>query len=223
MKKITVITLLVIALLSSACSLTFLGQEVVRGSGNVAQESREVSDFTGVELVGSAEVEVGFGESESVVVEADDNLLPLVETRVRGGVLVISMKPNLSITTQHPVRVRVTMKELDLAAIPGSGSIEITGLQAEQARFELAGSGTIRADGQVEDLDVILAGSGDLECEDLRSGSVSVRLSGSGTVEVFAEDELDVSIPGSGVVSYRGEPESVRKTVTGSGRLVAKR
>ncbi len=223
MKKIFVITLLVASLLLSACSLTILGQDIVRGSGNVISETREVSGFTGVEVVGSAEVEVSFGESESVVVETDDNIMPLVETEVRGGVLVISMKRNVSITTLRPIRVQVTMKEMDLAAIPGSGSIEISGLQAEQVKFELAGSGMIRADGQVDEMEVILTGSGNLECDELQSRSATVQLSGSGTVEVYAADELEVSISGSGVVSYNGDPETVRESVTGSGRLVSER
>jgi hypothetical protein len=223
MKKIYLVSLLVLSLLLSACSVTFGGADVVRGSGKMVSESRPVSGFTSLELAGSADVEVSFGETESVVVEAEDNILPLVETEVRGSTLVVRLKPLTSISTTRGIHVTVTMKELESASLPGSGQIVIENLQAEQVGFGLYGSGKIIADGAVDELVATLSGSGNIECGDLQADSVSVKISGSGNAEVYASESLDASISGSGNIKYNGDPEEVNKSVSGSGEVQASR
>jgi hypothetical protein len=55
----------------------------VRGSGNVVEETREVSGVSGVELATLGTLHVEIGESESLRIEAEDNLLEYIETDVR--------------------------------------------------------------------------------------------------------------------------------------------
>lgn len=85
---------IIVALMLGACSFATIGFESVVGSGNVASENRNVSSFTSIVLLGSAHVEVTFGQSESVSIEADDNILPLVETIAKNNQLVIGNKSN---------------------------------------------------------------------------------------------------------------------------------
>ena len=147
MKKTIFLPLLVVVLLSLACTLTIGSSQSTQGSGNVTKESRSVTGFTGVEIASSAEVTVSIGESESVVVEADDNIQPLIQTNVRGGTLVIETRPNTSINPTTRVRVTITMKSLEKASITGSGDMTINGLKAQAVTFSLPGSGNITAAG----------------------------------------------------------------------------
>jgi hypothetical protein len=178
-----------------------------------------VSGFDAIELAGSADVNVSFGETESVVVEAEDNILPLIQTKVQGGRLVINWKPNTSVAATEPVLVTVTMKSLEAASLPGSGNITITGLNAGKVKFELPGSGNITADGTADSVDVVFRGSGTILCGDLQARSARVKLTGSGNVDVFASESLDVTLNGSGNVTYRGNPADVHKSVPGSGSI----
>lgn len=221
MRKTLLFTLMILSLLISACTITIAEGKLVRGSGNLVSEERQHSGFTGIELAGSADVEVSFGETESVVVEAEDNIISLIETDVRGSTLVIRTKPNTTIASSLPVRVLVTMKELKAVSLPGSGFITIDGLDAERVEFELPGSGTINASGVVDELQVSLPGSGELECQDLQARTAEVKLGGSGIVKVFASQGLDAAISGSGTIQYSGNPANVKEKVTGSGEVVA--
>ena len=94
MLKVFVSIVLLMAI--SACSVISVDLNAVKGSGTLASEVRQVAEFTEVELAGSADVEVTVGGEQKVVVEADDNILPLVETNVVNGRLVIRIKPNNS-------------------------------------------------------------------------------------------------------------------------------
>ena len=55
------------------------------GSGVPATQTRHVSAFHEVELAGGNNVVIHVGETRSVVVKADDNLLDRVTTRVESG------------------------------------------------------------------------------------------------------------------------------------------
>lgn len=215
--------LIILGLSAMACSIGTIainpgGQ--IQGSGNVISENRPVSGFTSIVLRGSANVFVTFGETESVVVKTDDNILPLIETRVQNGQLIISTKNNTSFTSTDPVRVDVTMKSLDSINLSGSGIINVPELSGDAIKVTLPGSGNINLAGEVNRVDISLGGSGIVSCSGLKAKTATVSLSGSGNVSVYASDSLDATLAGSGTIQYSGNPANVNKNVTGSGTIL---
>jgi hypothetical protein len=63
---------------------------------------------------------------------------------------------------------------------------------------------------------------GNNEFTRLAAHNVHAVLSGSGNIFVTATDSLDASVPGSGAISYAGNPQDVTKSVTGSGEITAR-
>src|SRR5512135_47143 len=61
----------------------------VRGSGVVVSQSRQVADVSSIEINYPVELTVQQGASPSLTVEAEDNLLPQLATRVSGSTLII--------------------------------------------------------------------------------------------------------------------------------------
>ena len=222
MKRSIFSILITLALSALACSIGGIsvspgGQ--IQGSGNVVSENRPVSGFTSIALRGSANVYVVFGETESVSVKTDDNILPLIETSVRNSQLIISTKNNTSFTSTDPVRVDVTMKSLDNINLSGSGIINVPELNGDVLQVDLPGSGNINVAGQVNQANINLGGSGIISCSGLKAKSVTVNLSGSGNITVYASESLDASLSGSGNIQYGGNPANVSKNVTGSGSI----
>ena len=77
MNKKILVVLIMLSLATFACSAVTFNinpPQTVRGSGNVVSETRAVSGFSALSLEGSGDVDVTFGNSESAVVEADDNI-----------------------------------------------------------------------------------------------------------------------------------------------------
>lgn len=78
--------------------------------------------FTGIENAGPGLVRFTPGAVRRVTVESDANILPLVETGVRGGILVLRVRPGASI---DPTRLifRITAPGLSSVTIAGSGDV----------------------------------------------------------------------------------------------------
>jgi hypothetical protein len=220
-----------------ACQVSGGGFTGVRGSGNVAEETRDVSGFTGVSLAGSGKLIIEVGETESLHIEAEDNLMEYLETEVRGGVLEIGVEDNVSLNPRRPIRFYLTVKELDTivlsgsgdiiapdmeagrfsATISGSGGLEMERLDADTLDVTISGSGDIDiTDGRVTGQNVTISGSGRYTAKGLESERAKVLLVGSGDATVRVSDHLRAIITGSGDVDYYGSP-TVDLSVTGSG------
>lgn len=219
MNKKWLIGLMVLVLAVLACSLGSINPERVVGSGKVVSEKRSVSGFSSVTLQGSGNVDISFATDESVVVEADDNILPLIETTVQGGKLVIATKSFTNIVPTKPVRVQITMKSLQGLTLSGSGDMVVSGLVGKDLVVGLPGSGEITVNGTAETVNINLPGSGNIFCNGLKARSVTASLNGSGNIDVFASESLDANILGSGNIHYAGNPTNVSKKVTGSGSI----
>lgn len=223
MNKRILVALIMLSLVTFACSAVTFNinpSQSVRGSGNVVSETRAVSGFSAISLQGSGDVDVVFGDSESAVVEADDNIVPLIETRVQNGRLVISTRNNTNYRTNKPVRIHVTIKTLDEIRLSGSGNINVPDLNGDSLQISLPGSGNITVVGAANNVDVSVSGSGNVICSSLKAKSATAKISGSGNIQVYASSSLDASISGSGTIMYSGSPVSVTKTVSGSGNII---
>ncbi len=191
-------------------------QDAVVGSGDVVSEERDVSGFREIRLEGSGRVEVDRGAAESLTVEADDNLLPLITTEVRGSRLVIGHEE--AISPSRDVVYRIETIELDGVSIAGSADVVAPDLDCDTFTVSVAGSGSFDVGGSCDGLDVDIAGSGDVDAEDLAVARADVSIAGSGDVIVDASDELRVAITGSGDVVYVGDP-ATDIDIRGSGNV----
>jgi hypothetical protein len=204
-----------------AVLLVVAGCSVVNGSGQTKTESRQVNGFTKIDLTGVGEVTITQGPTESLTIEADDNVLPVLTSDVSDSTLKLGTKRRTTVRTRSPIRYRVTVKDLTGISMSGSGSVIAKGLQLPALRVDMSGSGTITLSGSADKQDIEMSGSGRYEAAELSSQEVTVEISGSGEVAVAASRVLKVDISGSGTVTYSGDP-SVEQDVSGSGKLIKK-
>ena len=214
--------------------------DITIGSGHVVSETRSVSGFHGVKLTGSGDVIITQGDTEGIVVEAEDNILPLLETAVKGdGILYLGLKDRSGgIRLTKGVVYRLAVKNLDQLVLEGSGSFRAASLTADRLRLELPGSGEITLDrlkagavaaqidgsgniglsGEARSQTVRIDGSGDYKAKDFKTDTASVQIDGSGDARVWANETLKVEINGSGEVGYAGRPK-LTQSVNGSGKV----
>jgi hypothetical protein len=208
------LALLAVGSVVTACSAT-------AGSGQLATQSRQVSGFTSVELTGVGELSIDQAGTESLTVSAEDNLLPLLTSRVEADTLILGKKPNTRIVTSKPITYTLTMKDITGLAVSGSGTINAPKLTTAALRIEISGSGVITTAGNADDQSLEISGSGRYLADGLTSKTTTAEISGSGTANVVASNALDVKISGSGTLTYSGNPQ-VSQTVSGSGKLIKK-
>ena len=189
----------------------------VEGSGNVITESREVSDFNEIVLGGTGRVVVDVTGTESLTIEAEDNIMPFLETRVSNGRL--RLETNRSISPTVEIVYTITAETLDGLVISGSGVVEAEAVDSTDFRVDISGSGDVVVEGTLSGLlSVSISGSGEFDGESLTAPEGQVDVSGSGNAVVNVTDDLDVSVSGSGEVQYLGEP-NVDSSVSGSGTV----
>ena len=180
--------------------------DAVRGSGTLVTEQREVAGFSEEDLRGSGEVAITVGTSESLTIEADDNVLPLISTDVRGSTLVIEHDEPIS--PSAAIVYRIEAIEFEGVAVAGSADVVAPNIECGTFSVSVAGAGSLDLDGRCDVLDVEIAGSGDLDAEGLGVERAAVSIAGSGDVLVNVREALEVSISGSGDVVYLGDPET---------------
>ena len=208
----------------------------VSGSGNVISESRTLDTFDRIRVKGSTNVVLQQGATPSLVVEADDNIVPIITTEVRSGELVVSSSQNYR--TRNPVTVYVTTPALQAVRVEGSADVvSTTALEGEALAVEVSGSGNVELEvyyneltvdisgsgdvdvsGEVTTQDISVVGSGNYRARNLPSVDCFIDVAGSGDGQVRVSRLLEVKVTGSGDVIYYGDPE-IRSTVSGSGDL----
>ncbi len=210
----------------------------IKGSGTTVERTRALASFTKIWLEGSMDVRINQAASDSVRVTADDNIEPLVESRIEGDTLVLRVQPGAGFTTRHAPTLSVDAKTLQALSIKGSGDVTLERFKGDALNLALSGSGDLHI-GQLDVRDLTaslhgsgdvrvagnaqaqtwsLYGSGDVDARRLDGHSVKAQLNGSGDMSVGAADTLDVELNGSGDLSYGGRPQ-VRQSVNGSGEV----
>lgn len=213
------------------------------GSGRAATEKRQLPAFQGVALSGAMDLVVRQGPEQSVELQADDNLLPYLETEVGGSgaeaVLQVRWRRGVSVHGAGKVRVLVTLPVLTVLTSSGSGdllvepfetprlAIRLSGssdarlsqLTAGELQLSISGSGDVVGAGRATTLKIAIAGSGDVQLRDLRADDVAIDIAGSGDASVHADQSLRARIAGSGEVLYSGNAARVDAQVSGSGRV----
>ena len=229
MKKQALILWLVSAVVvASSLACTVSGMELggIRGSGRVVEEVREVSAFTGVELATWGNLTIEVGEKEELRIQAEDNVIEYLETRVDGDMLEIKTRPGIALMSVEPVNFFLTVKELDTIVVSGSGDVRGPDLEADRIEVAIYGSGDVElGDLDADAVELKVIGSGDMDVTGVRAREQSINISGSGDVDVgtVQADSVDVRIPGSGELDvFAGEVGEQSVAISGSGDYRAK-
>nr|WP_295772242.1 head GIN domain-containing protein [Rhodoferax sp.] len=215
------------------------GSKTVAGSGHASSVKRELAAFHEIAVSLAGKVELVQGNNEGIAIEADDNLLPLIETVVKNGELIIRPVKGINLSGNPSIKITVYARNIDnlslsgsanltaarlvspklAGSIAGSGRITIKDLQSDALSISIAGSGRFEAQGTAKAMDVNIAGSGDVNVSKLSAQDVKVSIAGSGDAALWVRKSLTVSIAGSGDVRYYGEGTLRDSSIMGSGHV----
>ena len=199
-------------------SITFNdGDSKVKGSGVAASETRAVASFDSIEATGIGKLKLRIGDSESLKVMADDNIVPLIKTEVKNGVLTLSTKG--ATLSKTDIVFEVTARRIKHLENSGTVSIDASGFNGGELSVETSGVGSIKLRGRVDSFKAELSGVGSLEADALAADRVDTNLSGVGSAHVRAEKSLRANVSGVGSLSWKGAATDVTTNVSGIGRV----
>lgn len=217
--------------------------ETINGNGQTKQETREVGNYSSLATHGSMDVQINYGNSKTIMIEAEENLLPYIETSVQNGKLSIKAKKNVNLKSHSKIVVHVSMTKINSLQLSGSGNINGSGAFSNDGKTDIgiSGSGNLSLDfDSFKDLDLSvsgsgnidlkgsatnsinakISGSGNIDCSSISSKDVDAKLSGSGNIKVYANNSIEAKISGSGNVYYKGNAQNISSKVVGSGKVL---
>ena len=209
----------------------------VHGDGKVVKETRVVSSFDAIDVSGAFTVYLKQGNLEEVIIEADENLQPLIRAEVRGSTLVIDTKKSISHITS--LKVYITFKDLQKAELSGAVdifteskvnlnefSLHTSGasdtkmdLTAKKLDLDCSGASKLKLSGSVTDVSADVSGACDIFAFELLTENFTLDLSGAGKAQINVSKKISAEISGAGNVRYKGSPSIVNQSVSGAGSI----
>ena len=209
---------LVIALLAG-CSepLALVG---VKGSGKLVSQSYQYSGFTKIDAGNSAQVEVARGDTYSVNVEVDDNLVDRLEVSVNGDTLHIGLKSGAY--RNETLRAQVTMPKL--TGVTLSGASTLTGqLAGEDLEADLSGASRATLTGTAGKETIEASGASQALLGGLvAGGDVKVNASGASRIEINTSGAVTGEASGGATVVVSGPAASVNVQASGGAQVNTK-
>lgn len=193
--------------------LKFSFNSSVEGSGNVIKQSREVAQFKAISVSGLFEVEFTAQKEYSVEVEADDNLLPIIRTEVKGGVLRISSRDGISKYSR--LLVRVSAPDIESIRASGLANVKIADLKNSEFSVRSSGASKISVTGATTELEVDSSGASSVDAVALAAANADIDASGAAKIQVNVAEKLKVDASGGSRIYYVGNPADIKKRTSG--------
>jgi hypothetical protein len=236
MKKLTTVILATAAAFGSvSCKKDHVGE------GPSTNETRNIQNFTGIDLRMNGNVYYTKDANVKLEVIAPQSIHSMLETSVIDGRLVIRYSNGKTYDTDASIRINVSAPDVNTFLLNTSGSIFcLNDIQPANLLLRSSGSGDIsfqkiitgNIDAESTGSGRITAGGGTAISEKLKTdasgridfAAVAVKTAtahtiGSGDIKVKVSDNLDVRIDGSGSVYFSGNPY-ISTHISGSGHLV---
>ena len=137
---------------AGGCNGSFVANltPTIRGSGVAKEETRPVEAFHALEAENILEVTVAVthGAKPSLKISGDDNLVPLIESTVRDGVLILRIKDQSTISPKLPLLAQVVTGELDRVEASGAANVKVSGgSKVDQFTAEASGAARVSVEG----------------------------------------------------------------------------
>lgn len=212
---------LVVLVLVGATNLS--AKKKVSGSGNVIKETRVAESFTEINCSGVIDVYLSQGDKEIVIVEADDNIMPLIITKFNNGVLEVKNKDGYEFERTTKLNIYITIVDLKKLRFYGVGDLEcLTVLNLSTLDLSNNGVGDIALRGQANEAIINNLGVGDIDAFEFVVNKIELHNSGVGDVKVNATKEYKVINSGVGDVEYKAGASMVDIESSGVGSIKKK-
>jgi Putative auto-transporter adhesin, head GIN domain len=224
---------------ASGCNGDFVfGPPPIRGSGVAKEETRAVDAFHALDVGNALQVNVlvTSGAKPGLKISGDDNLVPLIESVIRDGTLILRLKDNSSVSPKLPLLAEVVAGNLDrveasdaasvkvtggakvdqfTASASGAAQVSVEGLESSSAVASASGASHVGLSGSAASLKVDASGASQVKAAALKVEDANVSISGASGVVLSAIKSVTGDVSGASRLDYQGSP--AKKTVSTSG------
>lgn len=226
------------ALLLNSCNIKTDFGNGKKGNGKIAKEVRNISEnFTSIDVESGIEVVLEQSTDKFVSVEADSNLLKLIDTKVENGVLLI--EPNENYNTNNSVKITIRMPKIegleassgssikgigmfsgDAISIDASSAAEVNvNLKYDNITLDSSSGSNITAKGISLKLETSASSGAEIQADELLVNQVVADVSSGANIKVHPIVSLNGNASSGGNISYKTEPKLITKDESSGGNV----
>ncbi len=170
-------------LVAAACSLQV-------DLGDTATAQYELADFDAVRVDAPFTVTIRQGTTQSVEIEAGENVLDDITVEVQDGELLLDLDGGL-FGWNGDVEARITVVDLDSLDLSGASSTALPAVDVDDLIIDIDGASSIEAAGTIDHLDLRVSGASDVDLVGTSIGSVDIDAGGASSIQ-FDRDVADI-------------------------------
>lgn len=241
-KIITLVTKFIIvtlsALLFASCNLS-TNFNSITGSGNVTTEKRIVNgDFKSIEVGNAIDLVIEQGDKVEIIVEADDNLQKEITTKVENGRLIIGCKygsfinikskkvivrapiiEGIEANSASTVTSKSTLKATVFKIDASSAAALDLNLESEKIICGSESASSIVLKGKVNSLQTNSSSGSSINAGELLANNIKSEASSGSTQSLHPLMNLDAKASSGGTISYKNNPENLKKSESSGGSI----
>lgn len=196
---------------------------------NIIKENRSISKFNTIDISSAFDVELTQGNTESLVIEADEDIIENIYSEVIHGTLKIYTKSHLWRDHEHKYhKMKAYISFIDIEELELSGAVNISGMNkmkfdnlifdlsgackieldymADHVHLDMSGASKLYFTGTANEFEIDVSGASLIEALDFETKNCDIDAAGASSIKIFVTDELTADISGATRVRYKGNP-----------------
>jgi len=187
------------------------------------RETRSVSGFTGIDASSAFNITVTKGNSESLSIEADNDVMPYVRSEVRNGTLHLYLDNGNKVRNIKTMNASIVMKNLDKVVLSGACKFVADDMfTSSKFKVECSGASNVRANVNTGQLNIEASGASKIQITANVTGNVNVDVSGASKIQGELQASC-VKLTSSGVCTAEltGSATDFKMDISGTSKVKA--
>ncbi|TYA53900.1 DUF2807 domain-containing protein [Formosa maritima] len=210
----------------------------INGNGQVVIKDRALNgSFSSIKVSRGIDLYLTQSDTESLSVEADENLQEIITTNIENDVLIITASENIGRSTSKKVMLSfnhisaikatsgsdvvsnntIRVSDLELNSTSGS-DIELT-LDAESVNCHSTSGSDIELKGKTNNFIAEATSGSSIKAEDLMTFNAQVKATSGANIRVNTSKKLTAKASSGGDIRYSGNPEIIKTSDGVSGSI----
>lgn len=190
------------------------------GSGKIVSQTRDVEECSGLTVQNIGEIYLTHDNTQSIRIEADDNIIDQVISGKENNALVIGLKNGSY--SNVTLRAYVSLKTIESITITGAGKVTAqNSLICDNLNIVINGAGNVNIMGSGNYMYCFINGAGNVMAKDFSIPKCTAMVNGAGNITITATEALNATVNGAGNIFYYGNPPDVTTSITGVGQITS--
>jgi len=234
------ILLFILTISMVSCQLDVTQNGSITGNKKVRTEERPIPEtYSKLEVQEGITVYLSMNSDEKITVEADENLLKVIKTEIKGGVLKIYSDPNIKkakarnvyISTAHINEIESssgssvisenTLINTNMTINSSSGSSIRLQINTTNLISKSSSGSQIKLNGKTTNLTISASSGSSINAYGLTAKEVVSKASSGSHIEVTATQNLTGKSSSGGSIHYKGNPKHIDKKTSSGGNVSA--